>query len=36
MRIVRSENFIEYAGIFEINRLAFGQENEAKLVENIR
>ena len=36
MVVIRPENFTEYADIFEVNRLAFGQEDEAKLVENIR
>ncbi|OWY65008.1 GNAT family N-acetyltransferase [cyanobacterium TDX16] len=34
--IIRCENFTEYTDVFEINQLAFGQENEANLVDNIR
>ena len=33
---IRSETIQDYAAIAEVNRLAFGQENEAKLVEEIR
>jgi putative acetyltransferase len=31
-----SEKPTDYADIFELDRLAFGQDNEARLVENIR
>jgi putative acetyltransferase len=33
---IRSESLSDYAAIAEVNILAFGQENEAKLVEEIR
>jgi putative acetyltransferase len=33
---IRSETIRDYPAIAEVNRLAFGQENEAKLVEEIR
>jgi len=33
---IRPEIIADYAKIFEVNRFAFGQENEARLVENIR
>ncbi|MDZ7956017.1 N-acetyltransferase [Nostoc sp. DedQUE09] len=33
---IRSETLSDYTAIAEVNRLAFGQENEAKLVEKIR
>ena len=36
MLIIRSETIEDYDTIFEVNKLAFGQENEAKLVENLR
>lgn len=36
MITIRPESLTEYADIFEVNRLAFGQDNEARLVENIR
>ncbi len=36
MLIIRSETIEDYDTIFEVNKLAFGQENEARLVENIR
>ena len=36
MITIRPESLTEYADIFEVDRLAFGQDNEAKLVENIR
>lgn len=36
MIIIRSETAEDYTNIFEVNKLAFGQENEARLVENIR
>ncbi|MBD2309235.1 N-acetyltransferase [Chroococcidiopsis sp. FACHB-1243] len=34
--IIRSESSTEYVDIFEVNYLAFGQENEARLVKSIR
>lgn len=36
MIIIRTETIEDYTNIFEVNQLAFEQENEAKLVENIR
>ncbi|WP_193198180.1 GNAT family N-acetyltransferase [Nostoc sp. MG11] len=33
---IRSETLLDYPAIAEVNTLAFGQENEAKLVEEIR
>ncbi|BAY27984.1 GCN5-related N-acetyltransferase [Calothrix sp. NIES-2100] len=33
---IRSETILDYPAIAEVNTLAFGQENEAKLVEEIR
>lgn len=36
MIIIRSEKTEDFAAIFEVNKLAFGQENEARLVEAIR
>lgn len=33
---IHSESLTDYADIFEVNRLAFGRENEAILVEDIR
>lgn len=36
MITIRPEMLEDYAAIFEVNKLAFGQENEAQLVENIR
>lgn len=36
MVIIRPESLEDYAGIHEVNKLAFGQENEALLVQNIR
>ncbi len=36
MITIRPEMLEDYAVIFEVNKLAFGQENEAHLVENIR
>jgi len=33
---VRKEEEKDYKDIYEVNRLAFGQENEGKLVEKIR
>jgi putative acetyltransferase len=33
---IRSETLLDYPAIAEVNILAFGQENEAKLVEEIR
>jgi putative acetyltransferase len=36
MMIVRPEREGDYAAIREINALAFGRENEARLVENLR
>lgn len=36
MIIIRPETLEDYAGIYEVNKLAFGQENEARLVQNIR
>lgn len=36
MIIIRPETLKDYAGIYEVNKLAFGQKNEARLVQNIR
>lgn len=36
MIIIRPETLEDSNVIFEVNKLAFGQENEARLVENIR
>lgn len=36
MIIIRSETSEDYTAIFEVNKLAFEQENEARLVEKIR
>jgi putative acetyltransferase len=36
MIIIRPETLADYNDIFDVNRLAFGRENEARLVENIR
>ncbi|MBW4681506.1 MAG: N-acetyltransferase [Microcoleus vaginatus WJT46-NPBG5] len=36
MITIRSENSEDFAAIFEVNKLAFGQEGEARLVEAIR
>jgi putative acetyltransferase len=36
MIVIRSETIEDYINIFKVNKLAFGQENEARLVENIR
>ncbi|MGL5926446.1 GNAT family N-acetyltransferase [Chroococcidiopsis sp.] len=36
MIIISPETIEDYTNIFEVNKLAFGQENEAKLVESIR
>lgn len=36
MIIIRPETLEDYTVISEVNKLAFGQENEARLVENIR
>lgn len=36
MIIIRPETSKDYAEVHEVNKLAFGQENEARLVENIR
>ncbi len=33
---IRSETILDYPAIAEVNILAFGQENEAKLIEEIR
>jgi putative acetyltransferase len=33
---IRSETLLDYPGIAEVNILAFGQQNEAQLVEKIR
>jgi putative acetyltransferase len=34
--LVRQEKEKDYGGIYEVNKLAFGQENESRLVERIR
>ncbi|MCZ6682019.1 MAG: GNAT family N-acetyltransferase, partial [Planctomycetota bacterium] len=34
--VIRSEHVEDWGAIAEVNRLAFGQENEARLVEAIR
>jgi len=34
--LIRKEEEKEYKNIYEVNKLAFGQENESKLVEKIR
>lgn len=36
MIIIRPETLEDYTAISEVNKLAFGQENEARLVKNIR
>lgn len=36
MIIIRSETLEDYIAISEVNKLAFGQENEARLVKTIR
>ena len=36
MMNIRCESLLDYPAIAEVNTLAFGQENEAQLVENIR
>jgi len=36
MIIIRPETLKDYTAISEVNKLAFGQENEARLVKNIR
>ena len=36
MIIIRPETLEDYTLTSEVNRLAFGQENEARLVKNIR
>lgn len=36
MLIIRPETLEDYAAVYEVNKLAFGQENEARLVKNIR
>ena len=36
MIIIRPETLENYTAISEVNKLAFGQENEARLVKNIR
>jgi len=34
--LIRKEEEKDYRNIYEVNKLAFGQENESKLVEKIR
>ncbi|MBD1936660.1 N-acetyltransferase [Microcoleus sp. FACHB-68] len=36
MITIRSEKFEDFAAIYEVNKLAFGQEGEARLVDTIR
>ena len=34
--LIRKEEKEDFKAIYEVNRLAFGQENESKLIDNIR